>query len=236
MDPHVRSHRDALGGLRQQFAELRGLVHIVPPLIEEDRDRRWKEIGSRPSDGSDEWIEVYEREAGPEEGWGHADFAHAVLSSAAVTGWEAFHASLSRLLQARYLAYDLAEHPALRLLVSAELRDWDRRFDALRDRYKDLAGIRFSQLPGWSRVVHARELRNAITHNFGQYTERYLRVQDARRPDRDAYFGPTSDQALIDNYAIPLDTAFVTEVLEGLYAFAELVASALQATPPTDAG
>jgi hypothetical protein len=33
-----------------QLAELRGLIKIVPPLIDADRERRWEEIGNRPGD------------------------------------------------------------------------------------------------------------------------------------------------------------------------------------------
>ena len=69
MDPEVRVYADPFEGLIVQLTELRGLIKIVPPLIEEDRERRWREISERPSDGEDgEVIDVYGAEAGPEEG------------------------------------------------------------------------------------------------------------------------------------------------------------------------
>lgn len=69
MYPEVRVYPDPFEGLRVQLTEMRGLVKIVPPLIEADRERRWREIGERPSDGEDgDVIDVYGDEAGPEEG------------------------------------------------------------------------------------------------------------------------------------------------------------------------
>lgn len=67
----MRVYPDLFEGLRVQLTEMRGLVKLVPPLIEADRERRWREIGERPSDGEDgDVINVYGDEAGPEEGWG----------------------------------------------------------------------------------------------------------------------------------------------------------------------
>ena len=66
--PEVRVYADPFEGLTVQLTELRGLIKIVPPLIEADRERRWTEIGERPSDGEDgDIIDVYGAEAGPEE-------------------------------------------------------------------------------------------------------------------------------------------------------------------------
>lgn len=42
----VRHYSGPYQGLDVQLAELKGLVRIVPPLIEADRNRRWNEIGS----------------------------------------------------------------------------------------------------------------------------------------------------------------------------------------------
>jgi hypothetical protein len=53
----VRHYSDPYQGLETQLAELKGLVRIVPPLIEADRNRRWNEIG--------------EQDAEPEEVAGH---------------------------------------------------------------------------------------------------------------------------------------------------------------------
>jgi hypothetical protein len=74
--PEVRVYADPFEGLTVQLTELRGLIKIVPPLIEADRERRWTEIGERPSDGEDgDVIDAYGAEAGPQEGWGFADSA-----------------------------------------------------------------------------------------------------------------------------------------------------------------
>ena len=67
--PEVRVYADPSEGLTVQLTELRGLIKLVPPLIEADRERRWKEISERPSDGEDgDIIDVYGDEAGAEEG------------------------------------------------------------------------------------------------------------------------------------------------------------------------
>ncbi len=84
--------------LEAQFAEFRGFAQLVPPLI--DRERRWEEIGSRPGDPDVDMIDVYESEAGPEEGWGHADYAGTVYRSTVVLAWEAFHAAMRALHRA----------------------------------------------------------------------------------------------------------------------------------------
>jgi hypothetical protein len=51
--PEVRVYADPFEGLTVQLTELRGLIKLVPPLIEADRERRWKEISESPSDGED---------------------------------------------------------------------------------------------------------------------------------------------------------------------------------------
>ena len=90
MYPEVRSYADPYEGLARQLAELRGIIKIVPPLIDAYRDRRWDEIGSRPGDPDVEMIDVYETEAGVEEGWGHAEYDRTIYIAAAVTAWEVF--------------------------------------------------------------------------------------------------------------------------------------------------
>ncbi len=45
--PEVRVYADPLEGLDAQLTELRGLIKRVPPLIDADRERRWKEINER---------------------------------------------------------------------------------------------------------------------------------------------------------------------------------------------
>ena len=48
---------------------------------------------------------------------------------------------------------------------------WDRRFDQIKKRYEDFGGIALKELPSWDQVLHAQELRNALVHNQGQYTQ-----------------------------------------------------------------
>lgn len=42
--PEVRAYADPFEGLTVQLGELRGLIKIVPRLIDADRERGWKEI------------------------------------------------------------------------------------------------------------------------------------------------------------------------------------------------
>jgi hypothetical protein len=146
--PEVRVYADPFEGLTVQLTELRGLIKIVPPLIDADRERRWKEIGERPSDGEDgEVIDVYGDEAGPEEGYGFADFGRTIRVAAVVFAWAVFQDYLARELKRSYLSYDLSESPALAVLVAEDVRSWDRRFDQIRRRYRDFGGIVLDKLP-----------------------------------------------------------------------------------------
>src|SRR2546422_9180578 len=126
----VRHYSDPYQGIEEQLAELRGLIKIVPPLIEADRKRRWDEISSRwvPEDNEYDVIDTYEHEAGLEEGWGHADFAWTLYSTAIVTAWETFNVYLARQLSDACLKYNLSKFPVLAKLVEEERRTWDRRF------------------------------------------------------------------------------------------------------------
>ena len=94
----VRHYSAPYQGLDVQLAELKGLVRIFPPLIEADRNRRWNEIGERDGEPEEEMIDIYASEAGSEEGWGHADFARTLYSTAIVTAWETFNVHLVRQL------------------------------------------------------------------------------------------------------------------------------------------
>jgi hypothetical protein len=175
MYPEVRVYADPFEGLTVQLTELRGLIKIVPPLIDVDRERRWAEIGERPSDGDDgDVIDIYGAEAGPEEGWGFADFGRTIRVAAVVFAWAVFQDYLARELKRRYLSYNLSEAPALAVLVEDDVRSWDRRFDQIKKRYRDFAGIALGELRSWAEVLHAQELRNALVHNQGQYTRAYL--------------------------------------------------------------
>ncbi|HEX6689086.1 MAG TPA: hypothetical protein VF085_10550 [Solirubrobacterales bacterium] len=218
--PEVRVYADPLEGLKAQLTELRGLVKIVPSLIDEDRERRWKEIGERPSDGEDgEVVDIYGAEAGPEEGYGFADFGRTIRVAAVVFAWAVFHDYLARELKRSYLSYDLSGFPALAVLVDQDVRNWDRRFDQIRKRYRDFAGIALNELPSWDQVLHAQELRNALVHNQGQYTRAYLKTKLAYRPteeDLEGFPPPADDAALIDHEVIPLSLTLADAVISQL--------------------
>lgn len=212
MEPSIRHYSDPLEGLRAQIAELRGLNRIVPPLVDADRDRRFKEIGERPSDGEDgEVIDVYSAEAGPDEGFGFADFAHAIRSSAVVFAWAVLE--------------DFVVHE-LRRVDSA----WDGRygrFDDLKSRFRDV-GIRLGQLAGWEHVLHAQALRNALVHNQGQYTRKYLDTKHAYRPiPEEAPYRAPGDDGLINRELIPLSADLVDNVIVELGGFATRVRAAI---------
>ncbi len=100
MYPEVRVYADPFEGLTVQLTELRGLIKLVPPLIDADRERRWREISERPSDGEDgDVIDVYGDEAGPKEGWGFADFGRTIRVAAVVFAWAVFQDYLARELK-----------------------------------------------------------------------------------------------------------------------------------------
>jgi hypothetical protein len=140
--PEVRVYADPFEGLTVQLTELRGLIKLIPPLIEADRERRWKEISERPSDAEDgDVIDVYGAEAGAEEGWGFADFGRTIRVAAVVFAWAVFQDYLTRELRRNYLSYDLSEYSALAMLVEEDVRSWDRRFEQIKKRYRDFAGI-----------------------------------------------------------------------------------------------
>lgn len=232
MYPEVRVYADPLEGLEAQLTQLRGLIKLVPPLIEADRQKRWDEIGSRPSDGEDgDVIDLYSAEAGPEEGYGFAEFDHTIYVAAVVTAWAAFHDFLARELRASCLRYDLSEAPALATLVEDEVRNWDRRFGDLVRRYSDFTGVAPQKLPVWDQVHHAQELRNALVHNQGQYTQKYLNTRLAHRPTNDELhgFSPRTDDALINREVIPLSLGLVDGVITQLLAAASEVRGALDA-------
>lgn len=231
MYPEVRVYADPLEGLTAQLTELRGLIKVVPPLIDEDRERRWAEISARPSDGEDgDVIDVYGAEAGPEEGHGFADFGRTIRVAAVVFAWAVFQDYLARELKKNYLSYDLSEAPALAVLVNDDVRNWDRRFDQIKKRYRDFAGIALSDLPSWDQVLHAQELRNALVHNQGQYTRQYLGTKLAYRPSEEDLLGfgsPADDAALIDHELIPLSLASADAVITQLHTAATEVRQAV---------
>jgi hypothetical protein len=224
-------YRDPLDALRSQLIELRGLVTLVPRLIDADRNQRWAEIGQRPGDPDSEMIDIYEGEAGEDEGFGHADYGRAVRAAALVSAWESFREFLSRELANRYLKYDnLSKFPLLAKLADEEQRGWDRRFDTLVRRYREAAEIRLTELHDWNSVKHAHELRNALVHNFGKYTGNYLKAPLAQRPPEDLPFCNVADDAqLIDRELIPLSEEFSLGVVNSLIAAAVHVREQLDA-------
>ena len=229
--PEVRVYADPFEGLTVQLTELRGLIKIVPPLIEADRERRWTEIGERPSDGEDgDVIDVYGAEAGPEEGWGFADFGRTIRVAAVVFAWAVFQDYLAHELKRSYLSYDLSKYPALAILVKEDVRNWDRRFEHIKNRYRDFAGIALNKLPSWDQVQHAQELRNALVHNQGQYTRAYLKMKLAYRPteeDLPGFAASTDDAGLIDHEVIPLSLTLADAVITQLLAAATEVREAI---------
>jgi hypothetical protein len=232
MFPEVRVYADPFEGLTVQLTELGGLIKLVPPLIQEDRERRWKEISERPSDGEDgEVIDVYGAEAGAEEGWGFADFGRTIRVAAVVFAWAVFQDYLARELKRSYLNYDLSGHPPLATLVEEDVRSWDRRFDQITRRYRDFAEIALSELASWNQVLHAQQLRNALVHNQGQYTRAYLDTKLAYRPTKDDLLGYTplaDDAGLIDHEVIPLSLTLADEVITHLRAAATEVHEAIK--------
>lgn len=230
MYAEVRVYSDPFEGLTVQLTELRGLIKLGPPLIQADRERRWEEIGARPSDGEDgDVIDVYEAEAGAEEGRGPAKFDRTIYVVAVVTAWAVFHDYLARQLRQRYLDYDLSKHPQLAVLVEEDVRSWDRRFDKIEKRYRDFADVPLGKLPGWDYVRHAHELRNALVHNQGQYTRAYLNTNLAYRPtEKDLPFlPPTGDDGLIDHEVIPLSFEMVDKLITALVDVAARVREAI---------
>ncbi len=172
---------------------------------------------TRPSDGWDgEPIDIYGAEAGPEEGWGFAEFGRTIRVSAVVFAFEVFQDYLVRELRRR--------------IVEEDVRSWDRRLSDIVSRYQSAAGISLKQLPGWDHVRHAQELRNALVHNQGQYTRAYLNTTLAYRPTKEDLHGlmpPDDDDGLIDYEIIPLSLETADGVITQLTTFATQLREAI---------
>jgi hypothetical protein len=141
-----------------------------------------------------------------------------------------FQDYLARELKRSYLGYDLSGSPALAVLVDEDVRNWDRRFEQIKKRYRDFAGIALNELPSWDQVLHAQELRNALVHNQGQYTRAYLRTKLAYRPTGEGLHGFGSladDAALIDHEVIPLPLTLADAVITQLHSAATEVREAV---------
>jgi hypothetical protein len=78
------------------------------------------------------------------------------------------------------LSYDLSEAPALAVLVSDDVRSWDRRFDQIKKRYRDFAGIALSGLPSWDQVLSLTFADAVITQLLTAATEVRQAVDRAR--------------------------------------------------------
>ncbi|MFC9692285.1 hypothetical protein ACFTSF_27305 [Kribbella sp. NPDC056951] len=237
MLPELRAYSDPYDALREQLEQLQGLIKIVPPLIEADRERRWAEIGQRPGDPDADMIDIYETESGPEEGFGHAPYDRTLYSTAVVTAWECFHVYLAHLLERRCLRYNLSDHPVLAALVDAERKSWDRQFSLLVKRFGEFGGVKFHELgPTWGDVLHAQELRNALVHNLGYYTANYLKRPDARWPSEDdsLFAVPTTQEELINRESISLDRDFASRVVASLLAAARVIGERLSTSETDD--
>lgn len=232
MSPEVRDFADPLEGLEAQLTKLRGLIGIVPPLIEADRDRRWKEINSRPSDGEDgDTIEIFGEEASFGEEGGFAEFDRTIYESAIVFGWAIFHDFLVQELRQNFLNFDLSEYPALQFLADEDIRNWDRRFDRVNDRFRDFADVKLAEIDSWQVVLHAQALRNALVHNQGLYTRKYLKTNLVYRPTKEDRHGlePSKDDDwLIDHEPIPLSLEITDKVITGLNTAAVEIRDAIE--------
>lgn len=232
MSSEVRDFADPFEGLEAQLNRLRGLIGIVPPLIEADRERRWNEINSRPSDGEDgDTIDVFGEEAGFGEEGGFAAFDRTIYESAIVFGWAIFHDFLAQELKQNFLNFDLSDHPSLQILVEEDVRSWNRRFDLVKDRFRDFADVKLAELQSWQVVLHAQALRNALVHNQGLYTRNYLRAPLAYRPTNEDFHGfetPKDEARLIDHEPIPLSLDFTEKVITGLSAAAAEIRDAIE--------
>jgi hypothetical protein len=239
MQPYIRQFLDPLDGLRAQLKELMGFARAVPPLIEADRQKRWDEIEARrDADGAVETVDVYAAEAGAEEGGGFADYARTVFSAALVLGWEVFRDFLVQELMEHVNAWVPQGHAVARQLVQGEERLIAERFDHLRKRYKDWLNLPLPSVIGWNNVEQLRLTRNAIVHNLGLYTKRYLAGPAPRRPTPNV-FGLSDDASLVNHELIPLDEPYARGTLSALIAFAEAVRAHNNALPkggPTAAG
>ncbi|WP_433825953.1 hypothetical protein ACQP2E_28080 [Actinoplanes sp. CA-015351] len=230
MFPDVRLFHDPYEGLESQLAELLGMARVVPPLIEADRQRRWDEIGSRPAGpDSDDMISVYEREAGPTEGYGHARYDHAIYAAVAITAWELFRDCVTRMLRESALKVNVAGHPLLAKIVDDEKKQWDRNFSKVETRLKEHTGVDVTKDASWRAVRHVQQLRNALVHNIGLYTAPYLRTPGAIRPSVEDLLGARvpADEDLVDNVVIPLSADLMAQIVDQMLAAARFVQDTL---------
>jgi hypothetical protein len=130
--------------------ELRAFVKFGLAFGEDGLQQRWNEIEQRPSDGSEETIDVFDREL---DGLGPTEFEWMLLAAGvrdAVTLYEGYLEQ----------AFDevLLRHGAERVRP-LESPYWNELCD-----YYALVGI---DLDADSKVSHARRLRHLLTHRRG---------------------------------------------------------------------
>lgn len=195
--------------LRWQLDELIGFAYRVPTLIEDYRQKRWDNLEAT-TDGADDddLLALFEQESGSEEGYGHADFSRTCLAASVVFAWDVFFACLVKeTVESTRRGHSRDQkRNAFRKIGSLGLlkKEWLRS-------NRDLEGI-----DGWGEIDEVRCLRNALVHNGGRYTPKYLSTAAARRrKDIEREFGRSlADEDLIDLYEIPLDREYVRQRLQ----------------------
>lgn len=129
--------------------------------------------------------------------------------------------------------YDLSEAAELRALVEEARSRVDRSFEATTTGYKRYLNLEIPNLSGkvWAEVKHAQELRNALVHNLGTYTSRYLLCSGAVRAELPNAF-PTgrqmTDAELINRELIPLSEELVRRLITSLIKSSAAVSKALR--------
>lgn len=243
-DPAIMEPFD---GLLAQLVEFRGLVKTVPRLIEEDRDRRRQE--NRPGDGALGWSQ-WEKDAGEEEGWGHADFARYIRGSVLSLAWEYFQDCLVRegmqvepsmnrgtdgdeARQRRWFQLFRGESQQSRE-QEEELRD----FRSIRRWYRNDLHVPLEDLPKWSELEQIRLTRHAFVHNLGRYSEQYVRgplPQAPRIEDFPGSYQPGEEvgnfdwEDLVDEVLLPLSEDLVLFYLETIDESSVLIRTRLSA-------
>jgi hypothetical protein len=230
VDAHVRDFADPLDGLLWQMDELRGFARVVPPLIEQDRQALWDRLGSEPSDGEQELIDVYSQESGRDTGYGFARYDRVVFSAALVLGWEVFRDYLVINLAYRIRNPGGWHRSSLRDTLEKDL-SWlspERLVDRI-----GKGGVQLENLPGFDDVRQIQHTRNAIVHNQGLYTVDYVQGTTPRWPTDEDGWNPTGNMTpdernkyLLDRKQIPLDADYIRTSLDTLENFAKLVQAA----------
>lgn len=143
---------DELGEWAQTHEEILGFLHIGTTWIDVAFQRLYEEIGKRPSDGEEEWIDVFDRET---HGVGLGQFPRLVMSAALRDGVTAFEVHLEK---ARELILNMVGLTAT------------HRTDAKAARWSEL--VEFFQLfdvdVETPQVQDVRDRRHVLTHKRGE--------------------------------------------------------------------